>query len=451
MNFSVLKKNLNATATALRPPHDDPVYRSVMNLRSSEVLKGESPDTQAARRLPVHVRVIQTHYKPYARARLVAEARAIPGAARRRSKQYLYINVYASVREAREEYDRMVSECTARGVAPALLEGGSAVAWPLANAPALETVRFCFDAGEFRQFLAKHQFACAESDSLQLPQLVRYVPRKRALFRCGSEQRFYIKCYEPGRAEQAAENLALLGQTGGLRFNVPLLMVRDIRLRAMVMSEVHGVQLTALMDRVSPEVFAAVGCALADLHGSELRPAGCWTPERLITALLKAMADVKLALPEVGDRLQKLLDRILACSRGLSFDVQAPIHGNLFSDQILIDSARVGIVDWDDLGSGDPLYDLGRLVAHVIYVGRREKAPRTKVADDLNVMMKAYAQQTGRVVAYDRLRWHIAVALLMRAKISALRMLPTGWTDDVAMAIEETDLVLSGESQWLTL
>lgn len=448
MNLSALKKNLNATATALRPPLDDPVYQSIMNLRRTEVLNAESPDIQAARRLPVHARVIQTHYKPYARARLVAEARTTPGAASRRSKHYLYINVYASVREAREEYDRTASECSARGVAPALLEGGSAVAWPLANAPGLETVRFCFDAGEFRQFLADHELATAGSDSLQLPQLVRYVPRKRALFRCGSEQRFYIKCYEPGRAGQAADNLASLGQSGGLRFNVPLLIARDNRLRALVMSEVPGVPLTTLMDRVPPDIFATVGRALATFHENDLKPAGSWTPERLIAALLKAMADVKLALPGLGDCLQNLLDRIVECRRGLSFDEQAPIHGNLFSDQILVDSARVGIVDWDDLGSGDPLYDLGRLFAHVIYRGCREKTPPTKVADDLNVMMKAYAQQTGRAVARDRLRWHIAVALLMRAKISALRMLPTGWADDVAMAIEAADLVLTGESPW---
>ncbi len=87
----------------------------------------------------------------------------------------------------------------------------------------------------------------------------------------------------------------------------------------------------------------------------------------------------------------------------------------------------------------------------MIFLARRETLLERRVADHLGAMMDAYVEETGRAVAWDRLRWHVAVALLMRAKISALRMLPTGWMDDIAMAITEADRVLTGKSQWLAL
>ncbi len=106
-------------------------------------------------------------------------------------------------------------------------------------------------------------------------------------------------------------------------------------------------------------------------------------------------------------------------------------------------------MDWDDLGIGDPLHDIGRLVAHLIYISPRDKTPESRVKEHLNAMMVAYEQQTERGLAWDRLRWHVAVALLMRAKISALRMLPIGWMADIVMAIGEADRILSGEDGWL--
>lgn len=451
MSGAARKKDMSHTPVAFGPPLDDSVYETVTALRAGKVLEARLPGAQAGQTVPIRTRVMQTHYKPFARARLVVEARSAPAATGAWRNQLLYIHVYPSASEAHEEYERAAEGAGLTGQSPVVLDGESTVAWSLANGPGLETVDFCFDGHQFARFLVDHDLASAQMDAPPLPELVRYVPRKRALFRYGIERRVYVKCYESERDEQAADNLALLTLSKRSRFNAPRLIAHDRRRRALVMSELPGVPLTALMDRASPEIFARIGRALADLHGSDLKPAGSWPRQRLVAALLKAMSDVKLALPWLNDRLQRLLDLIGERGQELSFDDPAPIHGNLFGDQILIDVDQVGIVDWDDLGIGDPLYDVGRLFAHVIYLARRETLLERRVADHLGAMMDAYVEETGRAVAWDRLRWHVAVALLMRAKISALRMLPTGWMDDIAMAITEADRVLTGKSQWLAL
>jgi len=42
----------------------------------------------------------------------------------------------------------------------------------------------------------------------------------------------------------------------------------------------------------------------------------------------------------------------------------------------------------------------------------------------------------------SRLQWHAATALLLRAKISALRPLPEGWTELVACSLLQARRVL---------
>lgn len=63
--------------------------------------------------------------------------------------------------------------------------------------------------------------------------------------------------------------------------------------------------------------------------------------------------------------------------------------------------------------------------------------------------MQAYAETTKGGVAWERLRWHIAVALLLRAKISALRQLPSGWIEDIRWSIAEAGRVLEDKIPWL--
>ena len=133
----------------------------------------------------------------------------------------------------------------------------------------------------------------------------------------------------------------------------------------------------------------------------------------------------------------------------IACDVDSPIHGNLFGDQILVNGDRVGIVDWDDFCLGDPLYDLGRLVAHLIFMFRRGVARPARGASDIATLLEAYARESGQNLEWPRLRWQIAVALLMRAKISALRPLPEGWVEDVKAALAEASKVLKNRSDWL--
>ena len=134
---------------------------------------------------------------------------------------------------------------------------------------------------------------------------------------------------------------------------------------------------------------------------------------------------------------------------GVTFDQRTPVHGNLFGDQILIEGNEVAIVDWDDMALGDPMYDLGRLIAHIVFVSSAHPEARTALIAATETLLDGYRRESGMALDRDRLRWQVAVALLMRAKISALRILSPRWIADIQDALSEASVVLDGRSLWL--
>ncbi len=263
----------------------------------------------------------------------------------------------------------------------------------------------------------------------------------------------YFKIYAPGQDEKPANHLTRLTRAadgGMLNFRVPRILAHSPAKRTVVMEGLPGVCLTERMKTAEdPAVFALVGGALAGFHRSGIRASDLWVPEKELSSLHTAMSEVRVALPPLASRLDEVLGRIAHRKQSLVFNERSVIHGNLFGDQILIDSDRVGIVDWDDLSEGDPLYDLGRLVAHFIFLAEREYVDQAMAASCLRRLIDGYAQAAEKPVVWNRFSWHISVALLMRAKISSLRTLHPGWGEDISMAIREAGLILDGRSRWI--
>ncbi len=403
--------------------------------------------------------VILTYYKPFTCARLVAEVRLEPRQwTTPESKLIVYIHVYPTRDDARKEYALFASagSLTSEGLTKVtFLEDIQSVVWILPDGPAFDSIDFCFRYEEFSHFISE-QVPLGHNVVAELPRLIRYVPRKRAIFcydaNVGSHKStFYIKSYPPDHDIQAARNLEILTELANQRrlaFQPPLFVHHSRRWHAVVMDEVPGMPLSDLIDTASPFLFANVGSSLASLHMSNIGATGTWPPERLLNALAEAISDTQRALPVLTDSLNTFRQQILERRRTLLFDENTPIHGNLFGDQILIDSDQVGIVDWDDLGLGDPLFDLGRLIAHFIYVSRHQKNA-TRIIQNVSTMLEAYRTQTRQAIVWDRLRWHIAVALVMRAKISSLRKLSITLVSDVITSLAEAQRVLHGTSAWI--
>ena len=141
------------------------------------------------------VRIVLTHYKSFRRARLVAEVIGRNGAQGISVRQYLFIQVYGSLREARSRFDAAEKKHTLTCTGPPifLMADVDAVAWSLPNGPRLRPAKIGFRPGKFRKFMRRRKMRRYllrrgfDPPTLplypQLPELIRLVPRRRALFR----------------------------------------------------------------------------------------------------------------------------------------------------------------------------------------------------------------------------------------------------------------------------
>ncbi len=195
---------------ALDEPWHDPVYRNLMASRDADALRNALQQAHSGRGAPEieSAQLLQCHYKPFARARMVFAVNMSDS-----SVHLLSLFLYAVPERAVAKH-RSAPAATRAGSqqwSPILLSDWSGVGWWLPDAPNLDAIGVCFDRTVYRRFLAEQGFPDADRP---LPELVRYVPRQRALFRCSSAAPggIYIKCYRPPQDAQAAANLAATTQ-----------------------------------------------------------------------------------------------------------------------------------------------------------------------------------------------------------------------------------------------
>ena len=65
--------------------------------------------------------------------------------------------------------------------------------------------------------------------------------------------------------------------------------------------------------------------------------------------------------------------------------------------------------------------------------------------------MIAYGRAANCRIDQTRLAWHVAVELLLRAKISALRPLSADWPEHCARAVAECERLMDGSSDFAAL
>lgn len=446
----------------------DPIYRTVQWLRDTS--HPTQPSSFAARYAEVwrawaqlecqHVKVQVglINYKPFERARVVADVTFVPGRRHGSSpvRLNLLLHIFAEPDAAHREIESRAKEDLLCCYGPPTFhfESRRLVAWTLPNAPNLRELGELLDPERFRhRFLSRLPGVGAGACSAPGPTLVRYVPLKRALlsWHCPTGgQHYYIKLIGGPAAASAALNLREVdawAASGALDLAVPKPVYYSPHLRTVVMSKVPGRSFTRIMMEGCPEPFADVGRALASLHRLKATPMTVWSADRELGHLRRHMDGVKRALPGLSGRLDGLVSGLEA-RRVAPVQDPVPIHGNLFGDQILYDSSasrrRVGIVDWDDWSLGDRHFDLGRLLAHFLYVARLAKLPDRSISVCGKALLRGYDAAGGGAVDCMTLDWHVIAALLLRAKISSLRKLRPGWPKHVELMVTEAEHILNG-------
>jgi hypothetical protein len=442
----------------------DTVFKTIEQIRTPQVIRRVLSETWAnwSGQSPriVEVEPGYTNYKPFERARVMVKVTLAPASEDKPAITLdLFLHIFAQAEAAQAELAKAQRGdfLPCQGPPIFYIPQWRTIGWTLPNAPNLLGLAQLLDPAQFCHLLVPAADVGAEVHEYPAAKLIRYVPTKRALLTWENPytgRRYYLKLLNDADAASVVAKLKQINavfEGGELDFVIPLLITYNATHQSVLMTEAPGHQFTKVMLGCRPKPFTQVGRLLAQLHRSSAQPETRWTPDQELKLLRRHIQGVSLALPQLDRQLMDVITRLELAARWLTFKQDVPIHGNLFGDQLIYSSAGIGLVDWDNFSLGDPLYDIGRLLAHLIYLAVRQNLAPGAVNACAEALLQAYEAESAQAVDRYVLAWQIASQLLLRGKISSLRQLPEHWQDHLGFVVAEAERTLDGRNQYLYL
>ncbi len=283
------------------------------------------------------------------------------------------------------------------------VEQGLAVLRPSAHAdPALPQLATIISAAGAQALLD----AAGAGRLAAPPRLLRHKPGRRALVEIVAQgsagPRAWLaktRAKRPDHATPALHHaLRAAGFDGrtGAPFAVPEMRSGSEGLRTCLIERVEGLMLTDfLVPGADPAPFHAAGRALAALHFADIDPGRAWSIEDEATVALRALDAARERHPLSGPRIAPLQARAAALPQWLPPSSSVLLHRDFYPDQILVDGARIWLIDLDLAARGDAHVDLGNMLAHLTEHALRHHGDATALAEHAHAFLDGYAEGGG--------------------------------------------------------
>lgn len=270
---------------------------------------------------------------------------------------------------------------------------------------------------------------------------VRYKPERRfigsatlSLFHDDPAKRLqrdvFLRFFPDSRGEQIARVATVLRRRGGASL-LPRPLGSLLGGRLFAEERVFGEEaLAAVLDGRGDAT--AIAETLRRLHSSGASIGNPLPPGRVISRIsdgLAALAAVDASLSDAGHRVARRLKGLVPPE-----GVPAAVHGDLHLHQILMTTAGAVLVDLERAGTGNPLLDLGELLAHVMELERGHPGARDRLAAFREGLLDAYCR-LGEPPETQALAFYTGSALANRA-VLRFRSLRPGWRERAAELLE---------------
>ncbi|MGB5080732.1 MAG: phosphotransferase [Burkholderiales bacterium] len=237
------------------------------------------------------------------------------------------------------------------------------------------------------------------------------------------------------------------GDRDGASYARPLAYQPEHRL--LWQERVPGRTLDSLLDRsiLDTRPLARAARALAALHRTPLRAARRVAASDIAERLPATEALVARAQPSCAAVLARATGQLLSRAPGLDTRASATLHGDLHSNNILVDDARVYLIDLDMVSNGPPLAELGSLLAELTYRACLSGTALDALTPVLNHIVQAYRRAAPWPVADEEVDWYTAAALLNERAFRCVTSLKPGRMEilgelvDIAARITRVGLI----------
>lgn len=276
---------------------------------------------------------------------------------------------------------------------------------------------------------------------------VKYVPGKRCGFLFtmvlpgeGSHKRdrhsVFGKVYENDDGERAYSVMKQLWDSparAGRKLLLPQPYSYDAPNRILWQGVVSGRPLAKYAGTLEnlPKICQEIGSTLAALHNTPLPLPQQMTFEFQLWELDKAVNAVNQNYPRFTGRVNALNDRLRHGARKIAGGSLTTVHGSFKMSHIFETDGGIVLIDFDGANYGDPGYDVGRFLSHLMRMKVQKKIPAGLADAAFAHFCKAYNQAAGDPLSQERINWFTACHLLSSEMYKTVKRLDTAGADGI--------------------
>lgn len=199
------------------------------------------------------------------------------------------------------------------------------------------------------------------------PELVRYKPERKALFRYdlshGPHERLYGKLHSDDRGTNLTALTAALIDLGVVTPPVAMTLPRR---RFIAHAEAVGIPLAALRGSASYAGWMEpLAGSMRELQQVELPGLGSHRLADEIAGVKETARLLGTIAPRLAIRLDRVTNDIAARLSGVS-DLLHTAHGDFYDDQAVVSGSGLALIDLDEMRLAHPAIDAGNMLAHLI-------------------------------------------------------------------------------------
>jgi Ser/Thr protein kinase RdoA (MazF antagonist) len=187
-----------------------------------------------------------------------------------------------------------------------------------------------------------------------------------------------------------------------------------------------------------PGPFARTGAALAELHRHGGTDARRWTMADEAAVLERALSRAADARPDLAGVVREIGSHAARSLAALGDGVGCAIHRDFYFDQVIVDDARLWIVDLDLFACGDPAIDVGNFLAHLDEFGLRRYTDHRALDRQKTAFLSGYVSASGPADP-DRIAVLQAISLARHISLS-LELPGRGHTTGPLLSLAEAAL-----------
>jgi hypothetical protein len=338
------------------------------------------------------------------------------------------------------------------------------VLWTFPNDPRLKTLRMLMNQDNLRRTLSRLEQAEEWELGRVHPELVRYIPSKRAVLRYEVEwrrpgaqqgeredlpelrlQRLYGKIYDTEenaqRAFEVLEDLWEASQAQSRFLRVPRPLHCELQLRTVWVSELPGEPLAANAKRVGTSHSARIGRGLALLHLAPVSLQQRVSLEDELESTRENAASIALVYPEFGPPLDRLIGRLATCLPDLPRLPLVPSHGTFKLNHLLSDGKKLSLIDFDSMVLADPMLDVANFISDLHYLEADESLPGGRAQKLARTLLEAYFAQVPWGRRDQVLNWCVASLLIRKQAFKCVKHLHANAEVKIRRVIAKAELL----------